>query len=74
MRPRSYRLTVLGSALIWLLVGLHLPTVHEVFDHGWRPPTSVLAMTIVLALAGVGTLWALLRRPPHAAGGRGLDA
>lgn len=67
MRPLSYRLTVLGSALTWMLLGLHLPTLHEVIDHGWRPPMPVLVMTIVLALVGVGTLWALLRRPPSTA-------
>jgi hypothetical protein len=64
MSMRSYRLTVVGCALAWLLVGLHLPTVHEVLDHERIPPASVLAMTAVLALAGVAALWALLRKPP----------
>jgi len=63
MRPWSYRLTVLGSALAWLLVGLHLPTVHELADHGWTAPASVRALTALLAL--VGALWALLRTPPR---------
>jgi hypothetical protein len=64
MSMRSYRLTVMGCAVAWLLVGLHLPTLHEVLDHHPLPPPSVLAMTAVLALAGVASLWALLRKPP----------
>ena len=32
MQLRNYRLTVVGCALSWLLVGLHLPTLHEVLD------------------------------------------
>ena len=68
MRPLSYRLTVLGSALAWLLLGLHLPTVHELMDHGWTPPTPVLVMIALLALAAVGASWALLRTPRADAG------
>lgn len=71
MRPLTYRLTVLGSALTWMLLGLHLPTLHEVFDHGWRPPMAVLVMTIALALVGVATLWALLRASPRPSGTEG---
>lgn len=63
MRPSSYRLTVLGNAVTWLLVGLHLPTLHELTDHGWAAPTSVRVVTALLALAGAGLLWALLRTP-----------
>lgn len=71
MRPMSYRLTLIGSALAWLLLGLHLPTLHEVIDHGWRPPMAVLVMMIVLALAGLGTLWMLLRASPRGTGSGG---
>ena len=73
MRPWPYRLTVLGSALAWLLLGLHLPTLHELTDHGWSPPARVLAMTALLALAGAGALWALLRTPPGRGTGPGHD-
>lgn len=71
MRTRTYRLTVLGSALAWMLLGLHLPTLHEVMDHGWRPPVAVLAMTIVLAMVGTWTVWTLLRATPRASGTEG---
>jgi hypothetical protein len=63
MSTRSYRLTVLGCALAWLLLGLHLPTAHELLDHGQLPPPAVLAASVVLAVAGVAALWALLRAP-----------
>ena len=66
MPLRRYRMTVLVCSLSWLLVGLHLPTLHEVMDHGYTAPPSVLVMTVLLALVGVTCLWMLLR--PGAAG------
>ena len=64
MSMRSYRLTVVGCALAWLLVGMHLPSAHALLDHGRVPPPTVLAATAVLALVGLAALWALLREPP----------
>ena len=64
MRSWPYRLTVFGNALVWLLVGLHLPTVHELMDHGWAAPPSVRVVTALLALLGAALLWALLRTAP----------
>ena len=66
-------MTVLGSALAWLLLGLHLPTVHELMDHGWAPPASVLVMIALLALAAIGASWALLRTPPRGDAGPARD-
>lgn len=63
MQLRNYRLTVIGCALSWLLAGLHLPTLHEVLDHGYSPEPTVLVLTLLLAAAGVGFVWALLRAP-----------
>ncbi|MDF1505928.1 hypothetical protein [Roseisolibacter sp. H3M3-2] len=60
---RHYRRTVVGCALLWFLVGLHAPTLHELLDHGWRAPASVVAMTALLAALGVAAVWALLRAP-----------
>lgn len=63
MSTRQYRLTVIGSALSWLLLGLHLPTLHELTDHAAAPPMSVLIATVVLAILSATGLWALLRVP-----------
>ena len=63
MTTRAYRLTVVGCALAWLLLGMHLPTSHELMDHGWVMPPPVLAVSMVLAAIGTATLWALLRAP-----------
>ena len=65
MRPTSYRLTVLANAIVWLLVGLHLPTLHELTDHGWGAPTSVRVATAFLAITGAALAWLLLRRAPR---------
>ena len=62
-----YRLTVVGCALSWLLVGMHLPMLqhltndiaHERSSHDWL----VVAMTALLAVAGIAGLWMLLRSP-----------
>ena len=63
MTTRSYRLTVVGCALAWLLLGLHLPTPHELMDHGRVPPPPVLALSMVLAVIGTAALWVLIRAP-----------
>ncbi len=63
MTTRAYRSTVVGCALAWLLLGMHLPTSHELMDHGWLPSPPVLAVSVVLAVIGAATLWALLRAP-----------
>lgn len=63
MPTRSYRLTVVGCALAWFLVGLHLPTLHELQHEGFAPHWTVLAMLAFLAVAAVAALWALLRAP-----------
>jgi len=63
MTTRSYRLTVVGCAIAWLLLGLHLPTPHELMDHGRVPGPPVLAVSAVLAVIGTAALWALLRAP-----------
>ena len=62
-----YRLTVVGCALSWLLVGTHLPTLqhiatdmtHQRSSHDWL----LVAMTALLVVAGIAGLWMLLRSP-----------
>ena len=63
MTTRIYRLTVVGCALSWLLIGLHLPILHEMIDHGRAPKSSVLVAVAIISIAGVAGLWALLRHP-----------
>lgn len=63
MSTRQYRLTVIGSALSWLLLGLHLPTLHEITDHFTAPPMSVIVVIALLAVLSAVGLWALLRVP-----------
>jgi hypothetical protein len=67
MITRHFRLTAIGCALSWFLLGLHLPTVHEVVDHGYSPHWTVATMVALLALASVASLWALLRAPARGA-------
>ena len=63
MMRRHYRLTVVVCAISWLLVGLHLPTLHELTDHGYSPQWTVLGITVLLALVGAACVRALLRTP-----------
>jgi hypothetical protein len=53
MRTNYYRLTVIGCALAWFLLGAHVPVLHEFTRHGRTP-----SMTVLIAVAGV-TLVAL---------------
>jgi uncharacterized membrane protein len=68
MSERSYQATVLASALVWFLLGLHAPMLHQITHHNRMPDTTVLIIMAVLAVAGVVSLLALLR------GGRGTSA
>ncbi|HEY0970306.1 MAG TPA: hypothetical protein VGE02_04950 [Gemmatimonadales bacterium] len=61
MPRRYYTLTVLGSALSWLLVGLHLPVVHEVTHHGARPHWGVLILIAIFSVSAIRGTWILLR-------------
>jgi hypothetical protein len=75
MPTRYYRLTVLGCALSWFMVGLHFPVLHDVAEHGQSPPWSILAIVALLIVAGVASLWVLLRTPaPPSSRGPGAHA
>jgi hypothetical protein len=69
MSQRSYRLTVLASALFWFMLGLHAPIVHQFTHHDRVPSLSMLAIVGALAAAGVATVLALLRAPAVTASG-----
>ena len=61
MTERTYRLTVLASAFVWFLLGLHAPMVHQITHHHRMPDTTVLVVMTVLIVAGVVSVLALLR-------------
>ena len=58
-----YRLTVLGCALSWLLVGMHLPMLRHMMEDRHSHDWLVLAMTALLVVVGVAGVWMLLRSP-----------
>jgi hypothetical protein len=64
MSTSTYRLTVLGCALAWFLVGMHARLAHQMTHHGRVPSAGVLALVGLLVVAAVMMLWRLLRRPP----------
>jgi hypothetical protein len=70
MRTHYYRLTVIGCALAWFLVGAHLPIVHEITHHGRMPSWTVLVAVAGLTLAALAAVVVLLRVPnrPGSAG------
>jgi hypothetical protein len=45
------------------MVGLHLPALHEMIDHGRTPAWTVLTMVSLVTVAAVAGLWILLRAP-----------
>ena len=71
MSERAYRSTVLASALVWFLLGLHAPVVHQITYHHRMPDTTVLVVVAVLAVLGIVCLVALLRAPRGGGAGGG---
>jgi hypothetical protein len=65
MRTHYYRLTVIGCALAWFLVGAHLPIVHEITHHGRTPSWTVLVAVACLTLAALAGMVLLLRVRPR---------
>ena len=63
MRMRTYRLIVVGSILSSFMVGLHVPMLHEIIEHGATPRWDALTATLILALITVACAWKLLRSP-----------
>ncbi len=74
MGARAYRLTVVACALAWFLVGMHFPAFHQMTHHGRRLPPTVIGAVVLIALAGVVTLLALLRRSSEWRDGSGNGA
>jgi hypothetical protein len=63
MATPYYRLTVVACAVLWLMVGLPLPALHQIIGHGHPLSAKVIViLTLNVALAVAG-LWVLLRVP-----------
>jgi hypothetical protein len=60
---RFYRTTLLVSAFSWLMIGMHLPALHEVTHHGAEVLVTVVVAVFTLGAVGVASLWALLHAP-----------
>lgn len=72
MSTSAYRSTVVVSALVWFLLGLHAPPMmHQLTHHDRMPDTTVLVVTAVLAILGVVCMVALLRTPRLGGGAPG---
>ena len=67
MTTTQYRSTVIFSAFIWFLLGLHAPIVHEVREHGRWPSTGVTLAVLGVMLLALASLVQLLRTRPSAA-------
>jgi hypothetical protein len=63
MRPTYYRLTVIGCALAWFLLGAHVPVLHEITHHGRTPSSTVLIAVAGVALVALAAVVLLLRAP-----------
>lgn len=51
-----YRLTVVGCALSWLLVGMHLPMLRHMMDDRHSHDWLVLTLTALLVVVGIRRL------------------
>jgi hypothetical protein len=66
MGTASYKFRVVGCALSWLLLGFHLPVLHQVTHHGRALGWQVVAILVLLAGAALASLGALLLAPRRA--------
>lgn len=62
MSLATYRFVVLGSLFSSFMVGLHMPALHEIVEHGADAHWDVLAATSALIVLTIAGAWALLRR------------
>jgi hypothetical protein len=58
-----YRVVVLGSLCSSVLLGGHLPAIHNMIDHGAPMRWDVVAATALLTAVSLGGVVVLLRRP-----------
>lgn len=63
MHPNLYRLTVVGCALAWFLLGAHMPILHEMTHHGRTPSWTVVVGVGGVTLVALTAVVLLLRTP-----------
>ena len=68
---RYYRTWLLACVAAWFLVGLHIPTIHDMTHQGQKLPASVFGAVVLLAVVGMTGLWQLLRVPTTRSGSPG---
>jgi hypothetical protein len=61
----QHRLVLVGGALAWLFLGLHLPIVHQFTHHGRTPQIGLVALLALFAVLSIGALVLLWPRRPH---------
>jgi hypothetical protein len=62
MSLTTYRFVVLGSLFSSFMVGLHMPAMHEIIEHGADTHWGIVAATGTLVAMTIAGGWALLRR------------
>ena len=60
MSTTTYRLLVLCAIVSSFLLGLHMPIIHDIVDHGSHPRWDVLIASGFLALIAIACGWRLL--------------
>jgi hypothetical protein len=63
MPTAYYRLTVIGCAVSWLMLGLHVRSLHAFTHPGHTIQWPVVSFTALFGIVGVATLALLLRTP-----------
>lgn len=60
MSTVTYRMLVLGAIVSSFMLGMHVPVLHEILDHGSRPRWDVQIASGILALTAIVCAWRLL--------------
>jgi hypothetical protein len=60
MSTGTYRLLVVGAILSSFMLGMLMPVMHDIFDHGARPRWDIVIASGVLALIAITCGWRLL--------------
>lgn len=63
MPTAYYRLLVIGCALSWLMLGLHVRALHVLTHPGHPISWLVLSLTALFGIVGIACLALLLRAP-----------